>query len=99
MNCTANIYFNQQCLKKNVIPNYAKIRVPNTSPAAQITMKKIHQIRIKDEIRFLHKKKQNLNSKLYNTHLQLAHEWGSLWQPIMSLKLQYYQYIIKKCVV
>jgi hypothetical protein len=43
----------------------------------------IHITRIKDEIRFLHKKKQKLNTDLYNTHLKAAHEWGNLWYPII----------------
>ena len=45
--CNAGIYFNKQCLAKKVVPNYANIKVPNTSPAAlktqnkaQITQKK-----------------------------------------------------------
>ena len=36
----ANIYFNKQCLAKKIIPNYAKIKVQNTSPAAKLTSKK-----------------------------------------------------------
>jgi hypothetical protein len=32
-NCNANIYFNQQCLKKQLIPTYARIKIPSTSPA------------------------------------------------------------------
>jgi hypothetical protein len=33
----ANIYFNQQCSRKQLIPNYAKIKIPNTPPAARFT--------------------------------------------------------------
>jgi hypothetical protein len=62
MKCGANIYFNQQCLIWKIIPKYAKLNVPNTSPAAQMIKKKIHITRIKDEIKFLHKKKQKLNT-------------------------------------
>jgi hypothetical protein len=83
MKCTANIYFNQQCLKRKSIPKYAKLMVPNTSPAAHETRKKIHHNRIKDEIKFLYKKKQNLNIELYNAHLKAAHDWGHMWQTIM----------------
>jgi hypothetical protein len=36
MLCCANIYFNKQCLDKNITPNYAKCKVPHTSPAARI---------------------------------------------------------------
>jgi len=41
--CCADIYFNKQCLAKKIVPNYANIKIANTSPAAQITTK-IHQI-------------------------------------------------------
>jgi hypothetical protein len=41
-------------------------------------------MRIKDEIRFLYKKKQQLNNMLYNIHLKAAQEWGSTWQIILE---------------
>jgi len=37
MKCCANIYFNQQCLIRKVNPNYAKFKIPYTSPASQVT--------------------------------------------------------------
>ena len=84
MKCCANIYFNQQCLKRKIIPKYANLNVPNTSPAAQMTKKKIHITRIKDEIKFLHIQKQKLNTELYNAHLKAALEWGNIWHTIME---------------
>jgi hypothetical protein len=84
MKCGANIYFNQQCLVRKVIPKYAKLHVPNTSQAALMTKRNIHITRIKDEIRFLHKRKHKLKEDLCNTHLEAAYEWGSLWNPIME---------------
>ena len=33
LRCCANIYFNHQCPKRNLTPNYAKIKIPYTSPA------------------------------------------------------------------
>ena len=68
MKCCANIYFNRQCFNKKVIPIYADIKVAHTSPASNITSKKTHMIRIRDEIKFLYKKKEKLNSDLYRTH-------------------------------
>jgi hypothetical protein len=44
---------------------------------------KVHDMRIKDEIRFLHKKKQQVNDIMYNIHLKAAQEWGSMWQIIL----------------
>jgi hypothetical protein len=52
-NCNANIYFNQQCSQRKLIPNYAKIIIPNTSPAAKFTKWKTQNLRIKDEIKYL----------------------------------------------
>jgi len=55
--CYADIFFNRQCLAKKIVPNYANIKAPITSPASRITKNKIHTIRLKDEIKFLYKKK------------------------------------------
>jgi hypothetical protein len=53
----ADIFFNIQCLAKNIIPKYANVKVPATSKAAYITQKKIRFTGIKDEIKFLYMKK------------------------------------------
>jgi hypothetical protein len=37
-----------------IIPNYANMKVPVTSPASRLTQNKIHKIRLKDEIKFLY---------------------------------------------
>lgn len=68
--------------KHNLTPTYAKIRIPLTSPAAVYTQQKITKIRLKDEIKFLYRKKQNLNKQLYDTHPVLANEWGESWHPV-----------------
>jgi len=50
--CCANIYFNQPCLKQGVIPKYAQIKVPNTSPASMTAQKKMQISRIREEIKY-----------------------------------------------
>jgi hypothetical protein len=50
LNCNSNIYFNWQCLLKRITPNYAKIKIPNSSPAAKYTQQKTQNLRIRDEI-------------------------------------------------
>jgi hypothetical protein len=75
--CDASIYFNKQCLKKKLTPTYAKIVIPNTSPAHNFTQQKITTIRIKDEMKFLHAKKQKLNSQIYHLHLTLGNNWNT----------------------
>ena len=59
---------------KKIITNYANVKIPNTSPAARTTQKNIHTMRIKDEIKFLYKKKQKLNKDLYNESSELEPE-------------------------
>ena len=88
LKCCANIYFNKQCLVKQITPTYVNIRVANTSPAALVTTKKAQTIRIKDEIKFLHMKKEKLNKELYNTHLRAAQEWGNTWHIIQESILE-----------
>jgi len=84
MKCCTNIYFNRHSLIRKVIPNYAKITIPYTFPASKVTLKKVHIIRIKDEIKFLYKKKQKLNRDLYDIHLKAAQEWGNIWYSILD---------------
>jgi hypothetical protein len=42
-------------------------------------------MRIKDEIKFLYMKKDQLNKKLYQAHLKVAQEWGNTWHIIRDL--------------
>ena len=52
-------------------------------------------IRIKDEIRFLHIKKQHLNHQLFRLHLSLADAWGKLWPYIQERIEENLQKIIR----
>jgi hypothetical protein len=69
-------------MEQGIIPKYANIKIPNTSPAAKNTQKKVQLTPMKDEIKYLCKKKDFLNEELYKTHLQAASEWGSSWELI-----------------
>ena len=64
--------------------NYTIIKIPNTSPAAIFTKNKITKIRVKDEIKSLHVKKEKLNNELYKVELKAAQEWGRCWYPIQK---------------
>ena len=77
--CNACIYFNKQCLARKLTPTHARIKVPNTSPAHLHTKHKASVMRIKDEVRYLHSKKKNLNTHIYDLHLQLADSWSGFW--------------------
>jgi len=60
-NCNANIYCKRQCLQKQLVPKYARIKDPNTSPAFKCTQSKVYNTRIKDKIKYLYTKRQHLN--------------------------------------
>ena len=72
-----NIYFNQKCLHKNVISNFTKINIRNTSPASKFTQRKTSITKLNDEIKYLYIKKQQLNHVL-QLHLTLANSWNNL---------------------
>ena len=55
LKCCTNSYFNKQCLNKRIVPSYANIKLPNTSPAPRTTQRKVHSMRIRNEIRFLYR--------------------------------------------
>ena len=67
-----------------MIPKYAPIKVPYTSPASKTTQKKVQLSRIKEEIKYLYKKKDKVNESLYKTHLQAASEWRMYWHLIQD---------------
>jgi hypothetical protein len=68
--CNAHIDYNKTCLKENLTPTYAKLSKDTyTNNTAALNEKaKGQTIRMKQEIKLLHKKKQVLNSELYKTH-------------------------------
>jgi len=86
-NCNAKIYFNRTCLTKQLIPEYARIRIPNTSRASKQIQHKISKIRIKDEIKYIYIKIQQLNQQSYHLHLILANTWNNTW-PISKMQLK-----------
>jgi len=53
-----------------------------TSPACKHTQHRATIISIKDEIKYLHTRKQKLNTLIYHQHLNLANTWKNFWQHI-----------------
>ena len=84
-NCNASIYFNRQCIRQNLTPAYAKIKIPNTSPASRHTQQRVTNIRLKDEIKFLHCKKQKLNSLIYHLNLTPANTCNNLGHHMLHM--------------
>jgi hypothetical protein len=73
-----NIWFNQQAIA-NHVPNFVEVKVIGNTPSVIKTQKLVANIRIKEELKFLYKKKSNLNIQLYSKHLQAATYWGKAW--------------------
>jgi len=92
----AKIYFNKQCLLKKGIPKYANLKFTSNSPVSKVTTKNAQVIRIKDEIKFLFKKKEKLNHDLYIFHTKAAQEWGSIWYNIHSSICEHFNYEMGK---
>jgi hypothetical protein len=58
--------------------------MPSYSPAAKATVVKAQTMRVREEIKFLYIKKQQLNKKLYYLHLNVANTWGNTWYYIQD---------------
>ena len=58
-----------QCLYEKLNPKYAKVRVPNTSPAVHHTSKSFLTLRIKSDIRVLYLRKHKLRN--YNLEVNI----------------------------
>jgi hypothetical protein len=54
------------------------------SLAAKRSEYQTRKIRIKNEIKSLYVKKQQLNKLLYSLYLDNAHTWGNMWNSIMQ---------------
>lgn len=67
-----NIWFNQQCSKHKITPNYVNITTKATSAAAKIAIEKAKQIWIKEETKQWFIRRQNIRIHLYILHSQLA---------------------------
>jgi hypothetical protein len=52
LKCNSNIHFNQECINRGLVPKYARINVPNISPATTFTNTTAHKLHINDEIKF-----------------------------------------------
>jgi len=70
--------------QKNVFLKYANIKVPHTSPAKQVTQKKIQAHPNKRRNQILCKKKQKFNKYLYTIHLLASQKWGNMWYTILD---------------
>ena len=64
------------------MPKYASTKLPINNEAAKKTQTQAQTLRIKNEIKFLYKKKQQLNTQLYHAHIHNANIWQQTWDSI-----------------
>jgi hypothetical protein len=82
LNTNANIWFNKQALSRKVTPKYVKVKVSGISLHSINTQERAECIRIRNELKFLYKKKQNVNNQLYSIHLEAVAYWDRSWKVI-----------------
>jgi len=76
----AAIWFNKICKVKDLNPNYISIRINVKTTRDEKTAQKAVKYRIGQEIKFLYKKKQQLNRQLYQLQLEGAAQQNGMWQ-------------------
>jgi hypothetical protein len=92
LHCNANINFNKLCLRKKIVPKYAYVKI-STNNEAKKTKTQAQTLHIKNEIKFLYIKNQQLNLQLYQTHIHNANIWQKMWGNIeqsIEQKLKHY---------
>lgn len=72
VNANGNIWFNTQCKKKGIIPNYIKIQTAVNTPASQKAKKKAESHWLQNEQRHWFQVRDNLFLSVYRLHTQLA---------------------------
>jgi len=68
----AAIWFNKMCKIKQLKPNYIQFRSNGKTLRDRNTTSNAIRYRINQEMKFLHRKKQNLNTQLYLIQLECA---------------------------
>jgi len=81
----AAICFNKMCRIKPLKPNYISIKINGRKPKNKRTTTNAIRYRINhQEIKFLYRKKQNNNQRLYHMHLEGAQQFNGMWQHIQN---------------
>jgi hypothetical protein len=68
-------------------PKLRPDKSPPHLPRRKIHRYKVKNLRIKDELKYLHMKKQQLNHRMYQLQISLANTWGSTW-PYMQQTIE-----------
>jgi len=74
----AAIWFNKMCKIKQVKPGCIHIKINGARQQGKKTTNQAIRSRINQEIKFLYRKKQYINQKLYNIHLEGAQHYNGM---------------------
>jgi hypothetical protein len=85
LSTNTNVYCSKQCISRDLKPKYVIVKIATTSAAVRFTKAKAQRLNIKDQLKFQHIKKQKLNWKLYQMHLNLIHDWNKSWFLIQQM--------------
>jgi hypothetical protein len=75
----AGIWFNKMCRDRQLKPNYINITINGHKQKDKRTMINAVKFRINQELTFVYKK-QHLNQRLYQAHLECALQYNGMWQ-------------------
>jgi len=84
LNANAAILFNKMFRAKQLKPDYINIRINGKTPQDKKTTANAIRFRINQEIKFLYRKKQHLNQRLYYLHLEDAHQYNGMLQHVQE---------------
>jgi hypothetical protein len=65
-----------------LVPKNAQIEIPTHNEAARKTLTQAQILDIENEIKFLHKKKQKLNTTIPHLYIYNANIWQQTWNNI-----------------
>ena len=78
------MWFYKVCKIKQLKPKYINIKINGQKPQYKKTTINDIRYRLNQEIKFLYRKKQHLNQRLYCLHLEGAHQYNGMWQHIQE---------------
>ena len=80
LKANAAIWFNKLCRIRQLKPNYINNKINGQKPQDKRNINNAIRYRINQEVKFLYRKKQHLNQRLYYPHLETGHQYGGMWQ-------------------
>jgi hypothetical protein len=81
----AALCFNKMCKIKQLKLNYIQFKSNGKTLRDRNTISNAIRYRVNQDIKFLHRKEQNLSTQLYRIYLECADQCSSVWQHIQNV--------------